>query len=235
MRESGKVRFFGFSTHARPIETRTALLSSAAAPESWVDAIMVGTNPTVMRDNQAFDQALHTCHNAGVGLISMKESYTGSDSVEGVIPDFKERGLSRVGAVLTAMWTDGRFACVCSHMDNVKYVRENSDTAKKFRPMTTRDLDAVDAMLRRSRRTLCMACDGSCQRAAGTEADLNTIARYVTYLEQNGNLTEARRLFAALPAHARDWTGADLHAASCACKSNLDFARIMAKAGEMLA
>ena len=83
MRKSGKVRYLGFSTHTRPIETRIALLAAAAAKGSWVDAIMVATNPTVMRSNKAFNDALTACHKAGVGLVSMKESFTGSDTIEG--------------------------------------------------------------------------------------------------------------------------------------------------------
>jgi predicted aldo/keto reductase-like oxidoreductase len=235
MRKSGKVRGLGFSSHVRPIELRTELLQAAASAGSWVDAIMVATSPTLMRDNQEFNRALTACHEAGVGLISMKETYFGVDTIDGVIPEFKRRGLSRVAAVLTAMWTDERFSCVCSHMDNIKYLKENADTAKKFKPLTADELAAVDRMLRRCKPPLCVACDGSCQRAAGTQADLNAIARYVTYAEQNGQLREARKLFAALPAEARDWSGADLHAASHACRSRLDFARILAKAEQLLA
>jgi predicted aldo/keto reductase-like oxidoreductase len=235
MRKSGKVRFLGCSSHASPIELRTEVLNAAAAKGSWVDAIMVATNPTLMRDNKDFNRAVDACHQAGVGLISMKETYFGADTIEGIVPEFKKRGLSRVAAVLTTMWTDGRFACVCSHMDNIKYLKENADTAKQFTPLTADELAAVDRMLRRCQPTLCVACDGSCQRAAGTRADLNAIARYVTYAEQNGQLREARGLFAALPPEARDWAGANLHAASHACKSRLDFERILAKAKELLA
>ena len=46
---------------------------------------------------------------------------------------------------------------------------------------------------------------------------------------------EARELLAAMAPEARDWSGADLHAASRACKSNLDFAAIIAKAEHLLA
>ncbi len=235
MRESGKVRLLGFSSHARPIENRIALLSAAASKESWVDAIMVATNPTVMRSNKSFSDAITACHRAGVGLVSMKESYTGSDTIDAVIPEFKKRGLSRVTAVMTAMWTDGRFASVCSQMDNLKYVKENSDAAKNYKPLTEKELAAIDRMYESSEHTLCVACDGSCQRAAGTRADLNTIARYVTYLERNGRLAEARALFAVLPPDARNWAGADLAAAQQACKCKMDFARILRKAEQFLA
>jgi hypothetical protein len=207
----------------------------AAAKGGWVDAIMVATNPMVMRDNKRFNKAIDACHKAGIGLISMKESYSGQDTIESVLPDFEKKGLSRVTAVMTAMWTDERFACVCSHMDNIKHLRENAEAARTFKPMSDKDLAAVDAMLRRGRPTYCAACDGSCRRAAGTTADLNAIARYVTYAERNGQLIEARRLFAALPPEARDWSGADLQAATHACHSGIDYARVIEKAQQLLA
>ena len=68
-----------------------------------------------------------------------------------------------------------------------------------------------------------------------TASDLNTIARYVCYAEQDGRVYEARELLAALPPEARNWSGADLEAASRACKSNLDFAQIIKRAEELMA
>lgn len=233
IRKSGKCRFIGFSTHTKPIDVRTAVLN-AAAKSGWIDAIMVATNPTVMHDNADFNRSLDACHKAGIGLISMKESYTGKATIKDLFPGFKEKGLSPVTAVMSAMWTDERFATVCSQMDNIKYLRENAEAARNFKPLTDKELAAVDGMLRRAKRTLCVACDGSCQKAAGTQADLNTIARYVTYVRENGQLVDARKLFAAMPPEARDWSGADLEAASRACKCNLDFPNIIAQAEQLL-
>jgi hypothetical protein len=50
-----------------------------------------------------------------------------------------------------------------------------------------------------------------------------------------GDRSEARRLFAALPAEARDWSGADLAAASAACPNKLNFAQLLQEAQEYLA
>ena len=93
----------------------------------------------------------------------------------------------------------------------------------------------MQAMIRNSERSFCLACDGSCREAAGTTADLNTIARYVAYAEQDGRVYEARELLRSLPTPLCECSGADLAAASRACKSNLDFARIIRRAEELLA
>ncbi|MCK4658431.1 MAG: aldo/keto reductase [Phycisphaerae bacterium] len=233
MRKSGKVKFLGFSTHCKPVELRARLLNTAAKG-SWVDAVMVATSPTLMRENAEFNRALDACHNAGLGLISMKECYFGHESIKDVFPGFAKRGLTPYTAVLTAMWTDERFTSVSSHMDNIKKLRENAEAAKNFKPLSKDELAMVHEMLDRSNRTVCVACDGSCRRASGTDADLNSIARYVAYAEQNGQLVEARKLFAALPPEARNWSGANLKAASHACKCKLDFESILTRAGEVL-
>lgn len=233
MKKSGKVRFAGFSTHCNPIELRTALLNSAAEG-GWVDVIMPATSPLLMRDNAEFNKALDACYKAGIALISMKEC-KGADGIREIMPDFEARGLNKFTAVLTAMWSDERFVSVCSLMDNIQKLRENAAAARNFKPLTEKEMAAVADMLRDARRTYCDACDGSCRRAAGTRADLNTIARCVSYVEQNGQREEARALFASLTPEARDWSGADLRAATHACKCHVDFAHVVEKAREYFA
>jgi aryl-alcohol dehydrogenase-like predicted oxidoreductase len=233
MKKSGKVRLVGFSTHCRPIELRIALLNHAAEG-GWVDAIMVATSPLLMRDTPELNKALDKCHKAGVGLISMKEC-KGAGGIKEIIPDFEAKGLNAYTAVLTAMWSDERFASICSHMDNINKLKENAAAARNFKPLNEKEMAAVADMLRGAERTYCDACDGSCQRAAGTQADLNAIARYVSYVEENGQRADARALFAALPPEARDLSGADLHAATHACKCHVDFARVVQKAREYFA
>ncbi|MHC4611762.1 MAG: aldo/keto reductase [Planctomycetota bacterium] len=221
IRKSGKSRFFGFSTHTEPTEIRTGMLE-AAAKGGWVDAILVSADPIVLRDNAAFARAIDACHKAGVGLISMKQNRSGAAGVKHILPDFEEKGLNAHTAVLSAMWTDERFASVCSHMNTFKKLRENTT-------------GAVSTMLRGAERRYCLGCDGSCRRAAGTRADLNTIARYVNYAEQDGQVCQARDMLLRMPPEARDCAGADLNAARQACKCHLDFANIVKRAEELLA
>jgi predicted aldo/keto reductase-like oxidoreductase len=234
IRSSGKCRFFGFSSHTTPIEVRSGVLE-AAAGGSWVDAILVAADPITIRDNRQFNNALDACHKAGVGLISMKECRTKGEGMERIFPTFSEKGLTPFTAVLTAMWTDERFSVVCSHMDNLEKLRENAAAAKNFKPLTDKEITDVHAMIEGSKRRFCLACDGSCRRAAGTKADLNRIARYVHYAEADGRVYEARELLAAMALEDRDWSGADLKAAAGACKSGLDFVSIIKRAEELMA
>ncbi len=233
IKKSGKARFVGFSSCCDPIEKRTELLNNSAKG-GWVDAIMVAADPSLIRDNAEFNKALDACHKAGIGLISMKEM-RGRASIKSVFPEFEARGLNPFTAVLTAMWTDERFTTLCSHMDNITKLKENAAAARNFKPMTDTELTAVHRMLDGHAKGYCIGCDGSCRRAAGTETAFNDIARYLCYYEENGDREGARRLFAALPPEARDWSRADLAAASKACVCKLDFENILTRAAEKLA
>ena len=233
IKKSGKARFVGLSSCCDPIEKRTELLNNAAKG-GWMDAIMVAANPSLVRDNADFNKALDACHKAGIGLISMKE-LRGRGGIKEVFPEFEARGLTAATAVLTAMWTDERFATICSHMDNIDKLKENAEAARNFKPMTDTELTAVHDMLDGHAKGYCIGCDGSCRNAAGTETAFNHIARYLCYYEENGDREGARRLFAALPPAARNWSNADLAAASKACIGKLDFKRILARAAEKLA
>jgi predicted aldo/keto reductase-like oxidoreductase len=234
IKKSGKARLVGFSTHCQPVELRIELLE-AAARGGWVDMIMVANNPSVIKKNARFNKALDACYEAGIGLISMKETYTGHKTISEVVPEFEAMGLTPHAAVLSATWTDGRFACIISHMANAKHLRENATTARNFKPLTKEQHGAVIQFLDKHNRAYCAACTGDCRKAAGTAADLNTIARYVAYYEILGKRAEARELFAKLPPEQRDLDGIDVEAASHGCCSNLDFAHIVKVARHHLA
>ncbi len=70
--------------------------------------------------------------------------------------------------------------------------------------------------------------------AAGTDAELGNLTRFLTYHEHHGDRREARRLYAELAEAARDWKDADLAAARAACPNKLDFAKLLPRADELL-
>ncbi|HUU82334.1 MAG TPA: aldo/keto reductase [Phycisphaerae bacterium] len=234
MKKSGKVKLVGFSTHCKPIERRIALLDNAAQG-GWVDALMVATDPRLIRTNDDLNRALDACHKAGVGLISMKEVRGGLAHVKEDFPEFKDKGLTPHTAVLAAIWSDERFTTICSHMDNIKKVQQNADAARDFKPLTGDELGAVHRMLHDHPRRFCHGCDGSCHQAAGTQTAFADIARYLSYYEEDGRREEARALYAALPPEQRDWSDANLCAASRACVGGLDMRDILTRAAQKLA
>ena len=233
MKKSGKVKYVGFSTHAE-LAPRIACLENAAEG-GWVDAILLAYDPLVVREEKDFDQALDKCHKAGIGLVSMKQMRSALGGASKVLPKYKDLGLTAGQAILHAIWTDERIASICSDMPSINLVKENSDAARNYKPLDKKKLGAVLELYRREGRRFCNACDGSCRRAAGTKAALNDIVRCLSYYELDGRRADARRLFAELTPEERDWAGADLAAASRACKSKLDFTALLARAQDKLA
>ncbi len=232
IKKSGKVKYVGFSTHTS-LPLRTALLNNAVEG-GWVDAIMLGYDPQIVREDKAFNKALDNCHKAGIGLISMKEM-RGAKHAPKFLPKFEEMGLTTHQAVLHAVWSDERIASICSDMPNLRILKENTDAARTFKPMDKSTIGAVIGVYEQYASAYCNGCDGRCQRAGKTEAALGDIARCLSYYEMDGCRATARQAYSALTSIERDWHDADLAAASNACVSNLDFAALLPRAEDKLA
>ncbi len=240
IRKSGKAKFIGFSSHHKD----RAPIIQAAAQAGFVDAIMLQYTPWLDKDSP-LNKALDACHAKGIGLISMKQiaGHTFGDKPNGNIlddvvkrvPMLKERDLTPFQGLLHAIWTDERISSSCVSMRNTDQIRANADAARRYEPVQAADIRQLrDAVLAQG-PTLCADCDGRCSVAAGTGAELGNLTRFLTYHEHHGLRTEARRNYAALPASARDWSGADLEAARAACPNRLDFARLLPEVDRHLA
>jgi aryl-alcohol dehydrogenase-like predicted oxidoreductase len=240
MKKSGKIRFFGFSSHNKD---RAALIQ-AAAEGGIVDAIMLQYTPWLDKDSP-LNKALDVAWNMGVGLISMKQiaSYGFGDQPKGDIlkevvkraPTLADRKLTPFQGLLHAIWSDERISAVCVSMKNTDHVRENVDAARRYEPMKTAQIHELrDAVLAHG-PTLCADCDGRCSQAGGTQAELGNLTRFLTYYQHHGDRALARSEYAALPEEARDWSGADLEAARAACPNKLNFAKLLPAVKEYLA
>ena len=146
-----------------------------------------------------------------------------------------ERKLTPFQGLLHAIWTDERISACCVSMGNTDQIRENADAARRFEPLKTAEILQLRDASRAYGPTLCADCDGRCSIAAGTQAELGNLTRFLTYYKHLGDRTEARREYAKLSAEARDWSGADLEAARAACPDRLDFAKLLPQVDEYLA
>ncbi len=232
-----KIRFMGFSTHAVPLERRTACLAEAAG-SGWVDALMVACDPGMIADNADFNRALDACAKAKVGLVAMKSSRglgKAHDQPEQAVEKFRALKMSPHQAMIAGMLSDERFASVCSEMTNRSIVAENTKLARTFaKPFDADQRKLLLEGVRSLSRATCPGCTGACQQAAGTQADLCSITRYLAYFEEDGKREDARRMYRALSAAKRDWSGADLQAARQACPSHLDFESLLDRASYCL-
>jgi uncharacterized protein len=240
-----RIRFMGFSTHAE-MPARVACLN-AAAKSGWVDAVMVACDPLLLRTNSELNRAIDACRKANVGLIAMKTTRglglkaaerrglkEGEAQTE-TMPGFERLGLSAFGAIHCAMWSDGRFAAICSAMLTRATIDENTRNAREFvKPFTEEQWRLLEAGMKKLARRTCPGCDGSCRQAAGSKTDFCSIARYLAYYREDGSREMARRLYAQLSPEKRDWYGADLERASGACSAGLDLPAILEEARRLL-
>jgi len=235
IRKSGKARFVGFSTH----DATKAQQLMNAAEGGFVDVIMLAFQPIWHTKDSKLDRALDACHKAGIGLVSMKQISGMNDrvlkAVEQRVPTLKDKGLSAYGGLLQSIWTDERFSCSCVSMHNTDQLREDLHAARTFKPLTTAEIEGLRDAVLAAGPSFCANCDGSCSRAAGTEARLGDLSRLITYHDHYGARTDARRLYSEMDEKHRDWKGADLEAARAACHAHLDFAELLPRVDEHLA
>jgi len=240
IRKSGKAKFIGFSTHHQ----HRAQIIQAAAEGGIVDAIMLQYHPWLEKDS-ALNKALDACWKKGIGLISMKQiaSFGFGDRPKGNIlddvvrrvPTLAEKKLTPFQGLLHAIWTDERISAACVSMKNTDQVRENADAARRYEPLKTTDIHQLRDALLAHGPTMCADCEGRCSVAAGTQAELGNLTRFLTYHQHHGYRADARRQYAELSAEARDWSGADLEAARAACPNRLDFAKLLPEVERHLA
>jgi aryl-alcohol dehydrogenase-like predicted oxidoreductase len=231
IRKSGKAKFVGFSSH----HPRRPEILHNAAEGGFVDAIMVQNNPWIAQEDR-MNRALDACHKAGIGLISMKQ-VAGNINLNEIarrLPELKKKRLTPYQGLLQAIWTDERFSSCCVSMRNTDQVRENSDAARRFKPLTQAEVDRLRDACIAAGPTMCASCDGRCSEAAGTAAELGNLTRFLTYHDHHGYRAQARRLYAELSDSARDWKGADLEAARKACPNKLDFAKLLPRTDQVL-
>jgi uncharacterized protein len=225
LKKSGKVKYVGFSCH----EANIAEYLNAAAEGGFVDVIMLGYSPVLGEKADKFNKALDACHKAGIGLVAMKTMRGIGESLKAKYAD----KASLAQAVIQAVLSDERIASVCSAMSNLPQVDQNAEAARSIRkPMTSADKDRLRQAVVAAGMAYCPGCD-ACAGMAGSH--VHTIARYLSYYEQDGRRAYARDLYRALPAAARSLSGAQLVAASQACSCGVDYAAIARRAAELLA
>ncbi len=228
IKKTGKVKFVGFSTHDR----LKAEQIQAAAEGGFIDVIMLAFSPFLAKDDP-INRALDAAHKKGIGLVSMKQM-AGHTKVKDNVPALLDRGLNTHQGLLTAIWSDERISATCVTMMNTDQVNQNTDAARKFKPLKEADIHALRDSVLAAGPMMCADCDGRCGRAAGTNARLGDLARFLTYHEHHGSRTLAHESYAELTEEERNWRDANLEAAREACPSKLNFAQLLPEVDRLL-
>lgn len=227
-KKEGRIRFFGFSTHANMAQNLLA-----AAKLGWIDGIMFSYNFRLMHDDE-MKRAVDACSEAGVGLTAMKTQGGGpikpDDSARKTLAaHFLARGFTPEQAKLKAVWSNPQIASICSQMPNLKILNANIAAAMDRTEWTRADFEALRRFDMATAATYCAGCAQRCSAASGLP--VGDIMRCLMYEKEYGMPDLAARQFASVmsstPIHmAKD----SLRQAEKACPRNLPITSLTTEA-----
>ncbi|ROQ91133.1 aldo/keto reductase [Desulfosoma caldarium] len=229
---SGKIRLFGFSTHAN-----MARCLDGAARLGWVDGIMFTYNFRLIHD-EALKRAIDRCVAAGIGLTAMKTQgggpYRPDTSAEGDLAEkLLARGFTDKQAKLKAVWEDARIASLCSQMPTMTILMSNVAAALDQTSLSLDEKVGLERYAQETRQSYCAGCAAICGQAA--QAPLADILRSLMYARDYGDMTAARDVLAPLAQsgtfHHLD--EARLREAEQRCPQGLPLRRLVADAATL--
>lgn len=228
LRKQGKLRFFGFSTHA----PNCADTLAASADLGWIDAVMFKYNFRAYGDlelNRAIDKA----KEASVGLIAMKTQASAFSFLQKVEP-FEAKGFNRHQSVLKAVWEDRRIDAVVAEMTNAQQLEQNVAAARDLTRLGSATMERLQRHADATAHLYCHGCEHLCARALDRPVALADTMRCLMYHDEYGDPARARGVFQALPAELRDLRSIDFSPAARACPYKVDVVALMRRAAEVL-
>lgn len=236
MKQAGKMKFFGFSTH-----TNMADCLLGAAKLDWIDAVMMTYNFRVMQTPKMIE-AVKACTKAGIGLVAMKTQGGGPGpavTTEGkldLVERFQKRGFTDKQAKLKAVWETPQIASLCSQMPNLTILSANVAAALDKTKLAREEFESLHRYAQETQAGYCAGCGRICREAVGGAVPVNEVMRCLMYHQYYGEPELARRTFAELPEEIRQrLTAVDYSRAELACPHRLEIAALMQQAGEILA
>ncbi len=230
------IRFFGFSTHRN-----MAQCLAAAAKLDWIDAIMTSYNFRLMQDAEMQD-AVETCHKAGIGLIAMKTQ--GQKSARKIATEedkkltehFLKRGFTDGQAKIKAVLEDKRFSTACVGRGNVAHLTLNIAAVLDKTKLSQADMAAFKEYAAASCSGYCAGCAYICDSALPNMPYVSDVMRYLMYYNSYGEQDRARELFARIPGKVRSkLLSIDYSPAETCCPQHLPVGKLVAEAVSKLA
>lgn len=224
LKASGKARMVGFSCH----DNYLVDYMNAAAEGGFLDAIMVAYDPFYEKGG-GFDKALTACHEAGIGLVAMK-NFRSIGEVSKRLPGLDALGLTTYEAMLQRVMSDSRISSMCVESSNTEQLRENTGATLKYDASKSLAASRIlEEHVLLANHPVCPGCD-SC-RALGRNQDnvLSDISRYVTYYEKDGK-QEARDYYQQLTGKSLEFSRNLAREAMDNCSYRVDYPAIVDKA-----
>jgi predicted aldo/keto reductase-like oxidoreductase len=205
---SGKIRFFGLSTHKNMENCLTD-----AARLGWIDGIMATYNYRLMHTDR-MQKAVDACTKAGIGIIAMKTQATflsnlwsdlgkETDVAVKLNQQFMDKGFTEEQAKLKSVWENPTIASICSHMENMTILQANATAAIDKTALSLKDQQLMEKYARETSCGYCNGCAELCEKAIGHAVPISDIMRYLMYYCNYGDQQKAIQLFNDLPLDTR--------------------------------
>ena len=220
LKKSGKARFIGLSCH----DPMLVEILDAAAEVGWIDQVMLKYNFRDKVDHDGLQRALDKASKADLGLIAMKTQGGADVNYPDKMAELKAKGFKKEVAAIKTVFMDQRMHVVVSEMTNSEQLRENMGATRD--PLTTKEARLLEEHRQKTANMYCHGCGHLCETAA-RGVPVATVLRYLKYYSVYGKREQARALYQALPAEARDLAKADLQAAEAACPYRLPVANLV--------
>ncbi len=237
---AGKVRFFGFSSHAN---MQDCLLHASTL--DWIDGAMVAYNYRLMQV-PSMQQAVDACARRGIALTAVKsqgldtnpEATIGEDTpaARKLLEKLLGGGQSEYQARLQAVWSNPAISSICSMMTTPEALLANASASWQTASWQTPSSSPLAAYQRpRGHRSsegkYRTGCASVCEGSLAEAAPVADVMRQLMYARSYGDRARARAEFAALGPAALEALGRqDYSLAEQRCPQRLPIARWMADA-----
>ena len=216
LKEQGKVRFFGVSTHTNQAEVIDGIIND---PDSFFDVVLVGYN---FKSDPSIKQAIARAHKAGIGVIAMKTQAGGYQTTE-------MGSVSPHQAALKWVLQDTNVTAAIPGMRTLENLRELVSV------MGMKLTSADERVLRRYSQAIdpfyCRLC-GKCEKTCPNGVEISVVNRALMYADGYKEQALAKATFQEASAASRCLACGECVAR---CANGLKIAEKMRRARSMFA
>ncbi len=218
LKEQGKVRFVGVTTHKNQPEVLNALVDDK---DRFFDTCLVAYN---FESDKSIGEAIQRAAQTGVGIIAMKTLAGGykTDTMGSISPH---------QAALKWVLQNQHITMSIPGMKDLSQLKENiAVMGMPFKNADARILDRYHAAIAGFYCDLCGTCEGSCPRGV----EISTINRSLMYEEGYRSRELARSTYREVPQDASASACLDCPACSASCVKGLNISAKMQQARALL-
>jgi predicted aldo/keto reductase-like oxidoreductase len=219
LKEQGKVRFFGVTTHTNQAEVLHALVDD---PDRFFDMALVAYN---FKSGDELKEAIARSAGAGIGIVAMK-TQAGGYPTEALGP------ISAHQAALKWVLRDRNVAAAIPGMRNMTELREDiAVMGMQFGYLDGLILKRYGSAIRHQYCHLCAECEPTCPK----NVEISTINRCLMYAEGYKSAELARATYEEIPPAFSASACTDCSICVARCVNGLNIPAKMERARKLLA